>query len=75
MDAKWPLSPRRPKTHTIIISFLSLVFSFAVLLDYFDFWSRGGDPGGVGGVRTLPEIKTSYLRRGQGGSRFQTKSK
>ena len=36
---------------------------------------RGGDPGGVGGVRTLPEIETSYLRRGQGGSRFQTESK
>ena len=27
---------------------------------------RGGDPGGVGGVRTLPEIETSYLRGGQG---------
>ena len=33
---------------------------------------RGGDPGGVGGVRTLPEIEASYLSRGQGGSRFQT---
>ena len=30
--------------------------------------TRGGDPGGVGGVRTPPEIETSHLWEGQGGS-------
>ena len=31
MDAKWPLSPRRPKSHTIIIIIIIIGITFAVV--------------------------------------------